>query len=96
MVAPCRELIRRRANLLLCPPTAVPDRDAVGVGDRDAHVGVRAGCGESGKVAAKVRVEDTQSVPFTWAVCEPKQGGQRESQIRQDRALWFAPEGEWR
>ena len=57
----------------------MPDCDAVGVGDRDAHLGVRAGGGEFGKGAAKVRVEDTQSVPFTWAVREAKQGGQRES-----------------
>ena len=64
----------------------MPDCDAVGVGDRDAQLGVRAGGGELGKVAAKVRVEDTQPVPFTRAVCEAKQSGQRESQVRQDRA----------
>lgn len=64
----------------------MPDCDAVRIGDRDAYLGVRAGGGEFGKVAAKVRVEDAQSVPFTWAVCEAKQRGQRKSQIRQDRA----------
>jgi hypothetical protein len=74
----------------------MPHCDAVGVGDRDAHLGVRAGGGELGKVAAKVRVEDTQSVPFAGAVREAKQCGQRESQIRQDRAPpGLSPEGGW-
>jgi hypothetical protein len=60
----------------------VADGDAVGVGDRDADPAVRAGGGECGKVAAQVRVENAQSVPFAGPVREAEQRGQRENQVR--------------
>jgi hypothetical protein len=60
--------------------------DAIRVRDRDAYLGVRAGGGDCGEVAAKVRVENTEPVAFAGPVCEAKQGGQRENQVRQDRA----------
>ena len=85
-VALCGELTRRSANQLPGPPAAMPDRDAAGVGDRDAQLGVRAGSGEVGKVAAQVGVEDTQPVRFSGAVCEAEQSCQRDNQVRQDRA----------
>jgi len=69
----------------------VADGDAVGVGDGDAGLGVRAGGGEGGEVAAQVRVEDAEAVGLAGAVREAEQRGQREDQVRQDRAARRLP-----
>lgn len=61
------------------------DRDAVGVGNREADPGMRTGGGKADQVAAQVGIEDAEPVCFAGPFGQPEQRGQRDSQIRQNR-----------
>jgi len=54
------------------------DRDAIGIGDRNAESAVRADGCEDSEITAQVRVEDAKPVRFARLPRKPEQRGQRE------------------